>query len=75
MPIVAPDHVRTDSAAAAAEVERTRSTSLRYLNLFRLLMAGVFLFAGRGPRPGGGGPVGVPGAGLVLPGPGLARGL
>lgn len=53
MPIVAPDHVRTDSAAAAAEVERTRSTSLRYLNLFRLLMAGLFLVAGRDLGLGG----------------------
>lgn len=57
MPTATPARVATEQAAVApVDVDRARRVSLRYLNLFRLVIAGLFLVAGRelglgGERP------------------------
>ncbi len=48
MPIAAPAPAPTDMAGALpAGAERARGASLRYFNLFRLILAGLFLVGGR----------------------------
>ena len=47
MPTAVPALAPTDArSAASAEGDRARRTSLRYLNFFRLILAGLFLVAG-----------------------------
>ena len=48
MPIAVPASAPTElRAAAPAEGDRARRASLRYLNFFRLVLAGLFLVAGQ----------------------------